>query len=197
MNKKKIFFTIVAVLILSFSCLAFTACNKTSDIDDFGKQLKDAQSGEIVTSVGFFGVEMTNTLKYDGNKMWNSAVLTSSETYFETIGTKTYAYTQDSNGVWQKTEVSDEVDTPQGSDELENFFDGSKYKYSLKEKAFVPKKGETIGNNNMTVVSMTIEDGVCTMKVKVMAEGVSMGATVVIKNLNNVQITLPAVGSSL
>ena len=69
MNKKKIFFTIVAVLILSFSCFAFTACNKTSDIDDFGKQLKDAQSGEIVTSVGFFGVEMTNARKYDGNKM--------------------------------------------------------------------------------------------------------------------------------
>lgn len=96
-----------------------------------------------------------------------------------------------------KTEVSDEADTPQGSDELENFFDGSKYKYSLKEKAFVPQKGETIGNDNMTVVSMTIEDGVCTMKVKVIAEGVSMGATVVIKNLNNVQITLPTVGSSL
>ena len=195
MNKKKIFFAIVAVLILSFSCLAFTACNKTSDIDDFGEQLKDAQSGEIVTSVGFFGVEMTNTLKYDGNKMWNSAVLTSSETYFETVGTKTYAYTQDSNGVWQKAESTDEADTPQGSDELKNFFDGSTYKYSLKEK--VPKKGDTIGNDNMTVVSMTIEDGVCTMKVKVIAEGVSMGATVVIKILNNVQITLPAVGSSL
>lgn len=43
-----------------------------------------------------------------------------------------------------KTEVSDEVDTPQGSDELENFFDGSKYKYSLKEKAFVPKKAKRL-----------------------------------------------------
>lgn len=197
MNKKKIIFAIVAVLILSFSCLAFTACNKTSDIDDFGKQLQDAQSGEIVTSVVFFGVEMTNTVKYDGNKMWNSAVLTSSETYFETIGTKTYTYTQDSNGVWQKTEFTEQIDSTQNPDEFKDFFDGSKYKYSLKEKAFVPKKGETIGNDNMTVVSMTIEDGVCTMKVKVMAEGMSMGATVVIKNLNNVQITLPTVGGSL
>ena len=86
---------------------------------------------------------------------------------------------------------------PKARTSLKTFFDGSKYKYSLKEKAFVPKKGETIGNDNMTVVSMTIEDGVCTMKVKVIAEGVSMGATVVIKNLNNVQITLPAVDSSL
>ena len=68
---------------------------------------------------------------------------------------------------------------------------------ALSGVSFTAKKGETIGNDNMTVVSMTIEDGVCTMKVKVMAEGVSMGATVVIKNLNNVQITLPAVGSAL
>lgn len=197
MNKKKIFFAIVAVLILSFSCLAFTACNKTSDIDDFGKQLKDAQSGEIVMTIGVLGVELSSEGKFDGNKSWINSTAASVEAYQEEVNGKIYIYTQDSDGVWQKTESTEQIDSTQNPDEFEDFFDGSKYKYSLKEKAFVPKKGKTIGNDNMTVVSMTIEDGVCTMKVKVMAEGVSMGATVVIKNLNNVQITLPAVGSSL
>lgn len=197
MNKKKIIFAIVAVLILSFSCLAFTACNKTSDIDDFGKQLQDAQSGEIVMTIGVLGVELSSEGKFDGNKSWINSTAASVEAYQEEVNGKIYIYTQDSNGVWQKTESTEQIDSTQNPDEFKDFFDGSKYKYSLKEKAFVPKKGETIGNDNMTVVSMTIEDGVCTMKVKVIAEGVSMGATVVIKNLNNVQITLPSVGSSL
>lgn len=197
MNKKKIIFAIVAVLILSFSCLAFTACNKTSDIDDFGKQLQDAQSGEIVVTVGVLGVEISTEGKFDGNKSWVNSTAASVEAYQEEVNGKTYIYTQDSYGVWQKTESTEQIDSTQNPDEFKDFFDGSKYKYSLKEKAFVPKKGKTIGNDNMTVVSMTIEDGVCTMKVKVSSEGVTMGATVVIKNLNNVQITLPTVGSSL
>lgn len=197
MNKKKIIFAIVAVLILSFSCLAFTACNKTSDIDDFGKQLQDAQSGEIVVIIGVFGVELSSEGKFDGNKSWINSTAASIEAYQEEVNGKIYIYTQDSNGVWQKTESAEQIDSTQNPDEFKDFFDGSKYKYSLKEKAFVPKKGKKIGNDNMTVVSMMIEDGVCTMKVKVMTEGMSMGATVVIKNLNNVQITLPTVGGSL
>lgn len=144
MNKKKIFFAIVAVLILSFSCLAFTACNKTSDIDDFGKQLKDAQSGEIVTSVGFFGVEMTNTLKYDGNKMWNSAVLTSSETYFETVGTKTYAYTQDSNGVWQKRKFPMRPIRPKARTSLKTFLTEANISILSKKRLSSPKKAKRL-----------------------------------------------------
>lgn len=201
MNKKRIVACMLVLLVATVACFLFTACNKTSDIDDFGKAMTDAGSGEIETSMSLFGMDIEVVMKFDGNKTWNSAVLIeNTETYTETVDGKIYVYTKSDSG-WIKSEEAADTSTSDSlvdnPDELSDMFDGSKYKYSVKEKAFVPKKGETIGNDVFTVKSMTIKDGVCVMKVKVKAEGMSVNATITIKNLNNTTIVLPAVSETI
>ena len=108
-----------------------------------------------------------------------------------------YTYTVQDN-VWVRTSANVSItEEEEGAGEYLAIFDGNNYIYSKDEKAFVLKEDAAVMLDGMGFVSLkvVIGENMCTLKGKVVAEGMLFFVTMEFINLNATQITLPQVNN--
>lgn len=192
--KKKTVGLLLLIVVLTATCLCFVSCNKSTDeIYDFARILENANSlqADVTMKVPETNVKLEMQIKVDDNKMWTSSVMGSGETYKERVGDVVYTYTN-SDGVWTKT-IDEEADTDDAN--IEDLFNGDKYEYDRKNKVFKMKEDEEIdlGDVIFKSISLEIDGKTCTIRGKMVSQGVTMRITMKIKKINKTTVTLPTV----
>lgn len=196
---KKFLVAVMLVVVAGAGCFALSACNKRNPdrISSFRQTLEEAESFEMVCMMETADSGFRYTFKVDGNKTYESGFMDSSPVYTERIGPTIYTYTVQDN-VWVVTSANVSItEEEEGAGEYLAIFDGNNYIYSKEEKAFVLKEDAAILLDGMGFVSLkvVIGENMCTLKGKVVAEGMLFFVTMEFINLNATQITLPQVNN--
>lgn len=194
MKKIKNVFVFVFIAI---AVLSLIGCTSPKQIDRYFNKMQKADSATIVVEmqVPIFG-KMIMTMKVDGNKGYSSAIFDDVETYTEIIGDKTYTYTQNIFGKWEKTESITEEDAGSAGEQFEELFNSYNYEYSKDIEKFTIKEGVyPVFLNEMVADSVTLEinGNTCIISGEVNIEGMVMPFSITIKDLNDTTVTLPTI----
>lgn len=194
MKKSKI---IIVFVLLVITALSLIGCTSPKQIDRYYNKIQKADSLTIVMDmqVPIFG-KMSMIMKVDGNKEYTSAIFDDVEKYTEVVGDKTYTYTQNILGNWEKSESNTEEDEASAGEEFEELLKSDNYQYSKDIKKFVLKEGvkpNFLNEMEADSVTLEIDDNTCIISGDANIEGMVMSFSITIKDLNDTTITLPTV----
>lgn len=190
---KKLFVSVsIAIVMCMFFITAFTSCSSKHPIDEFKGKMEKADSYQMsvtMSDIPFFGT-FTMTTKVDGNIQYTPAVMFDEEKYIETVGDVKYKYTKDYSGKWTK----EKEDSPDDSviESMEELFNPDNYEKEKGEENIYKQKSD-VEFDDYEDVKITIEDDSCTIEMKGISDGLTIGVKIVISKIGEIELKLPEV----
>ena len=205
-NMKK-FWTILLVVLLTFTLFVTVACDNTHPIEKFKQDMDDANNfkAKITATASMGGMEVSIPLniEVDGDVMHidKASAMGSTlmeETYFQEVDGKTYMYTQDGLGNWEKSEYDAETDESTSVDfaEFDELFNPDNYEKAEDEDNVYVQKADAeikVDETDVEDATFTLDDGTATITFSINMEGIVMQIELKFFKLGEVKLTLPTV----
>ena len=188
----------LSIIIVMCMCLitTFTFCSSKHPIDEFKEKMGKADSYQMsvtMSDVPLFGT-FTMTTKVDGNVQYTPAIMFDEEEYIETVGDVKYKYTKDDSGKWtkEKEDSTDDDSSIYGDESMEKLFNPDNYE-KVKGEENTYKQKSDVQFDDYEDVKITIGEDSCTIEMKTISDGMTLGVKIVISKIGEIELKLPEV----
>lgn len=164
-------------------------------ITAFRDKMVAAESAQMKITMTYPGTDMeiTTTVKADGNITYMPATVYTPEMYIETTENGDYIYTMDENGKWVKVPATEEDDTSMDVDEISCLFVAENYD-PVEGEVNTYRQKKAVVFEGFSDVSVYAGENTCTINAKMEMEGLLIPVRLVIFKVGEVKLTLPQVG---
>lgn len=204
-NMKK-FWTILLVVLLTFTLFVTVACDNTHPIEKFKQDMENADSFKIKMTISInmdgtslsipFNIEVDGDVTHiDKVSLMGSTVM--EETYLEEVDGKTYQYTKNGWGNWEKSEYEqDESELPFDVTNLDGLFNPDNYEKAKDEDNVYVQKDDAefkVGDYELEDVTFKLDEDASFINFSMNVEGVVTQMELKFFKLGEVELTLPTV----